>query len=173
MALTIGVDIRGTKVLAGVVDPAETGVYVVENSRPTVVPPGIVNWQTGGVAKSTFSLGIVKGDKNGKINGTKTEFNWLNLLSFLSTPADMSVEEYQLLRLHRKGNRREFRSVTGGVLHVSGGATRDDVAFQSEKIGIRTWRISLSDCPTENTGFSLLALLLRHLIFWKDVHLEL
>lgn len=63
------------------------------------------------------------------------------------------MEEYQLLRLHEKGNRREFRSVTGGILHVSGGAQRDEVAFEPEKIGNRTWKVMMRELPKGEYGF--------------------
>jgi PDZ domain len=71
----------------------------------------------------------------------------------IKTVEGTSVEEYQLLRLHTKSNRREFRSVTGGVLHVSGGAQRDDVSFQPLKIGSRTWKIVLPNLQRGEYGF--------------------
>jgi len=39
---------------------------------------------------------------------------------------------------------REFRAVTGGVFHVSGGAARDLVQFQSAKIASRTFVVNIS-----------------------------
>ncbi len=147
----------GTQPKASTTDTSlvpEPGVYAIHNDRPAEVPPEIVNWQTGGVAKSTFSLGIVKGDKNGKVARATSPTQLSTPIEFLiRTPEGTSVEEYQLLRLHRKGDRREFRSVTGGVLHVSGGAQRDDLTFQPEKIGLRTWRISLPDLTNGEYGF--------------------
>src|ERR1035441_1297445 len=98
-------------------------------------------------------MGIVKGDKNGKIIGGKSPTQTTNPLEFLiKTLEGTSVQEYQLLRLHKKSNRREFRSVTGGILHVSGGAQRDQVAFQPEKVGNRTWKIALRDLPIGEYG---------------------
>jgi hypothetical protein len=134
--------------------PREIGVYVVVKGKLTEIEPEIVNWQTGGVLKKTVSLGIVKGDKNGKIMRAKspTRVPSPGLEFLIKTPEGTSVEEYQLLRLHEKNNRREFRSVTGGILHVSGGAQRDDVVFQPEKIGDRIWRIRLKNLPNGEYG---------------------
>jgi len=132
----------------------EVGVYLVRNSRLTEVQPEIVNWQTGGVLKSTATLFIVKGDKNGKVLGSQSPTHAASPLEFLiKTLEGTSVEEYQLLRLHKKSNRREFRSVTGGILHVSGGAQRDEVAFQAEKISNRTWKVVVRDLPRGEYGF--------------------
>ena len=50
-------------------------------------------------------------------------------------PDGTSVTEYQLLRLYEKGNRREFRAMTGGILHVCGGAERTGSRRQSSASG--------------------------------------
>jgi len=133
---------------------AEVGVYLVRNGKLTEVQPEIVNWQTGGVLKHTATLGIVKGDRNGKVVRSKSPTQTTYPLEFLiKTVEGTSVEEYQLLRLHEKSNRREFRSVTGCILHVSGGAQRDDVAFQPEKIANRTWKVVMPNLPNGEYGF--------------------
>jgi hypothetical protein len=62
----------------------------------------------------------------------------------IKTPEGTSATEYQLLRLYSKGNRREFRAITGGVFHSSGGAERTTLEFAPEKIGPRTWRVRVS-----------------------------
>jgi hypothetical protein len=93
-------------------------------------------------------------DVNGKIMKETSRTQTTIPVEFLiKTLEGTSVEEYQLLRLHKKSNRREFRSVTGGILHVSGGAERDELAFQPDKIGIRTWKIVLGNLPTGQYGF--------------------
>jgi hypothetical protein len=132
----------------------EVGVYLVRNDGLTEVPPEIVNWQTGGVLKHAATAGIVKGDKNGKVLKGRSPTQTATPLEFLiKTLEGTSVEEYQLLRLHEKSNRREFRSVTGGILHVSGGAQRDEVAFQTAKIANRTWKVVIRDLPIGEYGF--------------------
>lgn len=151
---TVSDEAASPKVNESVPPNAEVGVYLVRNGRLTEVQPEIVNWQTGGVLKHTATLGIVKGDKNGKVMRTKSPTQTTYPLEFLiKTVEGTSVEEYQLLRLHEKSNRREFRSVTGGILHVSGGAQRDDVAFQPEKIANRTWKVVMPNLPNGEYGF--------------------
>ena len=134
--------------------PEEAGVYTVLNGKPTEMEPEVVNWQTGGVAKSRATLFILKGDLNGKVMKRTSPTQVKTPLEFLiKTIEGTSATEYQLLRLHQKGDRREFRSVTGGVLHQSGGAQRDEVSFQPEKIGNRLWRVRLDSLQAGEYGF--------------------
>src|SRR5262245_27568695 len=49
--------------------PKEIGVYWKQNSEWIEVPSEVVNWKTGGVMKSIASLGVVKTDVNGHIEG--------------------------------------------------------------------------------------------------------
>jgi hypothetical protein len=71
----------------------------------------------------------------------------------IKTQEGTSVTEYQLLRLYRKGNRREFRAWTGGIIHAKGGAERTAILFRPEKIGTRVWRIRLSGFQGGEYGF--------------------
>src|SRR6267378_5154549 len=43
-----------------------------------------------------------------------------------------------------KGDSREFRAVTGGVYHSSGGAEKDAIKFDFQKIAPRTYKIVLA-----------------------------
>jgi PDZ domain-containing protein len=132
----------------------DTGVYVVLKGKAMEIEPEVVNWQTGGAAKSHATLFILKGDVNGKVMKPTSPTQVRAPLEFLiKTVEGTSAAEYQLLRLHQKSDRREFRSVTGGVLHQSGGAQRDEVPFQPEKIGNRSWRVRLDRLPVGEYGF--------------------
>lgn len=134
----------------------EVGVYYKNKDDKWIeVLPEVVNWKTGGFLKALATDGIVKGDVNGHVEG-KTSRNSLNLpLDFLIyTPEGVAVTEYQLLHLHESGNSREFRSVTGGVIHASGGARRDSVEFEGKKIAPRMYEIVLgSGIKTGDYGF--------------------
>jgi hypothetical protein len=68
-------------------------------------------------------------------------------------PEGVAITEYQLLRLRQKQDHREFRTVTGGVLHQSGGATRDLVPFEGKKIAPRTWVVLLPNIGAGEYGF--------------------
>jgi len=104
----------------------------------------VVNFKTGGALKSIATIGLVKGDMNGHIGGKGSHLVLTLPAEFiLYVPEGRSPGEYQLLRLHVNSNNREFRSVTGGVVHVTGGAIRDDVDFTSKKIAPRIYQITL------------------------------
>lgn len=124
----------------------EVGVYyMTKEGKWTPIMPEIVNFKTGGVLKSMATVGVVKGDVNGhlKDSGSKLDVHTpLKLLIF--TPEGTAPTEYQLLRLRVNGNSREFRSVTGGVYHVSSGATRDQVEFTYTKIAPRCYEVDLT-----------------------------
>lgn len=123
----------------------EVGVYYKDKSGAwTALMPEIVNFKTGGAMKKFMTNGIVKGDVNGHVNGreskTKTTFP-VQLAVYV--PEGTAITEYQLLRLRESGDGREFRSVTGGVVHSSGGATRDVVDFTPTKLAPRVYALTL------------------------------
>jgi len=125
----------------------DVGVYYLDKTGAWQnLEPEIVNFKTGGVLKSIATDGLVKGDVNGHIPGKASK----NVLTFpvvlaVYVPEGVDIAEYQLLRLRESGNAREFRSVTGGVFHSSGGATRDNVQFTSQKIAPRVYKITLDN----------------------------
>jgi hypothetical protein len=123
----------------------EVGVYIQDTSGAWIaMMPEIVNFKTGGVLKNVASAGIVKGDLNGHIAGSKAKLSGTFPITIaVYVPEGVAITEYQLLRLHPSGGSREFRSVTGGVLHTSGGATRDAIDFQAQKIAPRIYQIIL------------------------------
>jgi hypothetical protein len=133
----------------------EVGVYFKNKDDKWIeILPEIVNWKTGGALKHFASDGLVKGDLNGHIEG-KASKNALNTpLDFLIyMPDGVAVTEYQLLRLRISGDSREFRSTTGGVVHSSGGAQRDEVEFQAKKIAPRLYEVVLPDVKSGDFGF--------------------
>lgn len=123
----------------------EVGVYYKDKSGAWAkLMPEVVNFKSGGVMKSLLSDGIVKGDLNGHIAGAhgRTTVTFPVVLA-VYVPEGTAITEYQLLRLRKSGGSREFRSVTGGVFHVSGGATRDVLDFTSQKIAPRVYQLNL------------------------------
>jgi len=131
----------------------EVGVYYRKADAWVDLVPEVVNFKTGGVLKTIGTVGIVKGDVNGHVNGdhSKTPLKTpVDLLVY--TPEGVAITEYQLLRLRDSKDAREFRTVTGGVMHVSGGATRDLVPFESKKIAPRTYEIILPNLGSGEYG---------------------
>jgi hypothetical protein len=134
--------------------PEDVGVYVVVKGVVKEMDPEVVGWQTGGVMKSFATQGLTKGHTNGKVMGPKSSLQAPNPFEFIiKAPEGTSVTEYQLLKLDEKDNRREFRAMTGGIIHASEGAEKNAVPFTSEKIASRTWRIKLTDLKKGEYGF--------------------
>lgn len=134
--------------------PEEIGVYAMIKGKMVEVDPEVVNWRTGGVGKSMLTHGLTKGHTNGAIKNPKSALQTTPPVEFIiRTPEGTSVTEYQLLKLDEKGDRREFRAMTGGIIHASGGADKNAVEFQYEKVASRTFRIKLADLKKGEYGF--------------------
>jgi hypothetical protein len=139
----------------------EVGVYQVLKGRLVAIEPEIVNWRTGGVIKNAVTLGLDKGHVNGTIAGPRskttvatTPFGMAgSIVFYIRCLEGNSASEYQLLRFWQKGDRREFRSVTGGVLHMSGGAMNNVTEFHFEKIAPRTYNVELPSLALGEYGF--------------------
>lgn len=130
----------------------EVGVYYQNKSGTWIsLMPEVVNFKSGGAMKRFATYGIVKEDTNGHIEGksAKTQVS-LPVVFAVYVPEGTAITEYQLVRLHQQSNSREFRSVTGGVIHESGGAKRDLVQFQPEKIAPRLYQVTID--PSAGKG---------------------
>ena len=126
-------------------DEFDIGVYRKVGNRWIPVASELVNWKTGGVLKSVGTLGVVKGDVNGR--NWWSERNAGEIRRFVShqdVPDGVEATEFQLVHLHEEGDAREFRTVTGGVFHVSGGSSRDRIGFEQTKLASRTYRVMLA-----------------------------
>jgi len=134
----------------------EVGIYYKKDDKWVEMLPEVVTWKTGGALKSFASRGIVKGDINGHIEGKSAKTSVTTPLDFLIYMSEnVAITEYQLLRLRDSGgSAREFRSTTGGVIHSSGGAQRDEVEFEGKKIAPRMYEVILGpDVKTGEYGF--------------------
>lgn len=125
----------------------EIGVYYKGSAGKWVAfDPEIINFKSGGFLKTLATDGIVKPDMNGHVPGKTAKLALTRPVEILIyAPDGTSPEEYQLLKLRVNSNNREFRSVTGGVIHSSTGAKRDDVAFQATKIGTRLYEFTMAN----------------------------
>jgi len=129
---------------AGVKPFTEVGVYYKKAGEWMEVLPEVVNWRTGGVLKTIASAGIVKQDINGHIPGPHSRNSVALPAEFVIYAAEgVAITEYQLLRLRGKRDYREFRTITGGVLHQKSGAMRDMVPFEGKKVGNRLFTVIL------------------------------
>lgn len=132
---------------------AEVGAYYQSGGQWIEMMPEVVNWQTGGVVKSAVTVGIVKGDVNGRLRFGRSRLSMPKPIRLLVyTPEGTQITEYQLIRLRTHSNAREFRTVTGGIWHVSGGSKRDDIPFEGQHIAVRTWTIALDSLQPGEYG---------------------
>jgi len=132
----------------------DIGVFYKKGGQWQEMLPEVVNWKTGGVFKSFATAGIVKGDINGHIEGGHGRNSVTSPLEVLIyAPEGVAITEYQLLHLHEEKNAREFRTVTGGVMHVSGGATRDVIPFEGKKVASRMYKALLPNLAAGEYGF--------------------
>jgi hypothetical protein len=76
-------------------------------------------------------------------------------LEFLIQTADgVDATDFQLVHLRAKSDAREFRTMTGGVFHRSGGASRDAVTFTQTRIAKHIYKVTLSpNLPRGEYGF--------------------
>src|ERR1019366_6643746 len=63
--------------------PTEVGVYAKQKGKWIEVLPEVVNWKTGGVMKSVATVGVVKGDVNGHVNGANSRNRFAAPIEFL------------------------------------------------------------------------------------------
>jgi hypothetical protein len=122
----------------------EVGVYYQDKNKAWhPIPSELVNTKSGGLLKSIATDGIVKGDMNGHIKGAESPTKLTtgaNILIFM--PETNSPNDYTLVKLHQNSNNREFRAVTGGVFHSSGGAAKDTVEFGSQKMAPHVYELT-------------------------------
>ena len=135
--------------------PTDVGIYARKGGSLIEVNPEIVNLKTGGFLKSMATAGLTKGHVNGIVKGPHGPFR-------LDTPVEMyivtsegtSPVEYQLVQMVQKKNRREFRALTGGVIHASSGVKdKSLIIFNHEKVASRTYKISIPSLVPGEYGF--------------------
>ena len=127
----------------------EEGVYYKDKDghwQPLAVER--LRYQSGGWLKSTATYGIIKQDQNGHVDGTTSKLALTHPIELLIyAPPNTSPDEYEVLRFRVNSKAREFREETGGVIHKSSGAQRDDVPFTTSKVGPQSYRIYLTEEP--------------------------
>jgi hypothetical protein len=147
--------------------PDEVGVFVRQKDKLVSIEPEIANWRTGGIIKEAVTLGFDKGHINGTVKRPHSRLDLTrdggNVSAFMGVAKPFqfyircaegdSASEYQLLHFWEKADRREFRSVTGGVLHESGGAQNNVIEFAFDKVASRTYKVELTNLGVGEYGF--------------------
>jgi len=123
--------------------PTEVGVYAASHGAWTEVPPEIVYWRTTSALKTIATAGILHGNLNGHVMGVSSSTSLTAPLELLIVaPEGVALAEYQLIHLHASKDSREFRTVTGGVLHTQSGSFRDMVPFDGKKLAARVYQVT-------------------------------
>jgi hypothetical protein len=134
--------------------PDDVGLYIKVRGKLNEVSPEVVGYKSGGALKSFATYGMDKGHRNGTVQGPKSALQVGRDAEFIvRCPEGTAITEYQLLRLDMKGDRREFRAWTGGVIHSSEGAEKNAEKYDSEKIAPRVFRIKLPPLKKGEYGF--------------------
>ncbi len=132
--------------------PDDVGIFYIKNDQLVDMRPELVGWRSGGVGKSLL-LGT-KGHINGALKGPQSQNIVATPVEFIiRCPETLEIEEYQLLRLDMKPDRREFRALTGGYIHSSSGLDKNAVPFKFEKIAPRVYRVKLVNLAKGEYGF--------------------
>ena len=130
---------------------SEIGVYY-KDARGAWIPmeSESVHIKSGGFVKSTLTHNIIKEDRNGVVSGKEAKLLLPRPTDFLIFTAEgVEGSEYDLLRFRLNSKDREFRTLTGGVFHQSGGAQRDEQPFQPKRIAPRVYTFTV---PRETPG---------------------
>ncbi len=127
-------------------DVNEIGVYYKDRTgKWTLIEPEIVHIKSGGWLKSTATHGIIKEDHNGHLYGRESKLALQEPLEILIYMPDngVAINEYEFLRFRINSDNREFRILTGGVFHSTGGADRDEVKFNPVRTAARTYQFTV------------------------------
>ncbi|HEY0161560.1 MAG TPA: hypothetical protein VGB69_02695 [Edaphobacter sp.] len=124
---------------------SELGAYYKDRSGTwQPLETEVIHIKSGGWLKSTATHGIIKQDRNGRLNGHGSKLTLQAPVEILVYAApSVDIAEYDFLRFRVHSDNREFRALTGGVFHSTGGADRDEVEFHPEKVGARTWKFTV------------------------------
>jgi hypothetical protein len=126
-------------------DVNEIGVYYKDHTGKWIaIEPEIVHVKSGGFIKSTVTHGIIKEDRNGHLNGRESKLALQCPIEILIyVPDGVAASEYDFLRFRINASNREFRVLTGGVFHSTGGADRDEVKFNPVKTAPHTYQFTV------------------------------
>lgn len=130
--------------------PQEVGVYWKDGFTFIRVEGEMVSQaKVGGRAGSMFTYGMRSEHWDAYVNGptSKNRVKDRRPLFYLYVPDGDSAADFVLIKLEKKGNRREFQVGSfGGVTGGKSGVKRDkEVPFKAEHVAVRTYRLTLDD----------------------------
>jgi hypothetical protein len=128
--------------------PPEVGVYWKDRANFVLVQgQALTNAKAGGRAGSFFTDGMRNQHWDATIEGptSKNVVKERRPTFYFYVPDGNDSSDYVLIKLNKKGDRREFQVGSfGGVSGGKSGVKRDkEVPFTAEHVGIRTYKITL------------------------------
>jgi hypothetical protein len=130
--------------------PPEVGVYWRDEGRFVLLQgQAVANAKAGGRAGSFFTNGMRNQHWDATIEGHTSRNVVRDRLPvfYLYVPDGSDSSDYVLLKLNKKGDRREFQIGSfGGISGGKSGVQRDkEVPFHAEHVGIRTYKLTLEN----------------------------
>jgi hypothetical protein len=130
--------------------PPEVGVYWKDGYTFMRVEGEIMSQaKVGGRAGSYFTYGLRSQHWDAYINNptSKNRVKDRRPMFYFYVPDGAGASDFILIKLEKKGNRREFQVGSfGGVTAGKSGVKRDkEVEFKSEHVAMRTYRITLAN----------------------------
>jgi len=139
--------------------PPEVGIYWKDGGKFVLVEGrAVTNTKTGGKAGSFFTNGL----RNQHWDATIERPNSKNIVRdhhptfYLYVTEGTDASDYALIRLNKKSDHREFQIGSfGGITGGKSGVKQDkEVAFSSEHVGIRMYKITVDgDLKAGEYGF--------------------
>lgn len=130
--------------------PPEVGVYWRDEGKFVLLQgQAVANAKAGGRAGSMFTNGLRNQHWDATIEGP-TSRNVVRdrmPIFYLYVPDGSDSSDYVLLKLNKKGNRREFQIGSfGGISGGKSGVQREkEVPFHAEHVGIRVYKLTLEN----------------------------
>ena len=130
--------------------PPEVGVYWKNGANFVLIQgQAITNAKVGGRAGSFFTEGLRNEHWDAYVEGpmSKNIVRERQASFYIYVAEGTDSSDYVLLKLNKKGNRREFQVGSfGGITGGKSGVQHDkEVPFKAEHVGLRTYKINLSE----------------------------
>jgi hypothetical protein len=130
--------------------PPEVGVYWKDGSNFVMVQgQALSQTKAGGKAGSFFTDGLRNQHWDAYVEGptSKNVVKERRPAFYFYVPDGSTSSDYVLIKLNKKGDRREFQVGSfGGISGGKSGVQRDkEVPFKADHIGIRVYRITLNE----------------------------
>ena len=128
--------------------PPEVGVYWKDRANFVLLQgQALTNTKAGGKAGSLFTNGMRNQHWDATIEGptSKNVVRERHPMFYFYVPDGSDAADYVLIKLNKKGDRREFQVGSfGGITGGKSGVKKDkELAFKADHVGIRMYKVTL------------------------------